>query len=275
MTNSLIEYYFKKCRSLETFPFEHCSETYLKTTYNKFKHIDSGDKKMSNTCLKIIYTFHPSLWYANKNGRKSPYEAWFDDELLIKCIKNRIQYKGEKLTPIDIRSGFTISQLAPKVSIFRPYVARYLIKKYLDEFDTIFDPCSGYSGRLLGAVSLDKKYIGQDINYQIVNESRNLINFYSFKNAEVKLKNSLEDKGEYDCLFTCPPYGSKENWNQEIEELSADEWIDICIKNYKCKKYLFVVDKTEKYKEYIVDELINKSNWGTNKEIVIIIDRLI
>ena len=60
--------------------------------------------------------------------------------------------------------------------------------------------------------------------------------------------------------------------NDEIEK-SCDEWIDLCIEKHKCLKYLFVVDKTEKYKNYIVETLTNKSHFGTNNEYVIIIKR--
>ena len=37
------------------------------------------------------------------------------------------------------------------------------------------------------------------------------------------------------------------------------------------KKYLFVVDETEKYKNYIVETIENKSHFGSNFEYVILI----
>jgi hypothetical protein len=56
-----------------------------------------------------------------------------------------------------------------------------------------------------------------------------------------------------------------------IDKRSCDDWIDICINNFKCKKYLFVVDNTEKYRDYIVDIIENKSHLNKNKEYVILI----
>ena len=53
----------------------------------------------------------------------------------MKSIDNRLRYKGENLSPRDIRSGFSIAKIAPKVSIFRPALARYIIKIYLDELE--------------------------------------------------------------------------------------------------------------------------------------------
>ena len=42
---------------------------------------------------------------------------------------------------------------------------------------------------------------------------------------------------------------------------------------FKCERYVFIVDNTVKYKEYIVDEIVNKSHLGKNNEYVIVIDR--
>ena len=53
--------------------------------------------------------------------------------------------------------------------------------------------------------------------------------------------------------------------------MDCDQWIDECIKRFNCKKYLFVVDKTEKYKENIVEEIKNNSHFGSKIEYVILI----
>jgi hypothetical protein len=45
-----------------------------------------------------------------------------------------------------------------------------------------------------------------------------------------------------------------------------------CCKHIGCKKYCFVVDKTEKYKNNIVDEITNKSHFGNSKEFIILIN---
>ena len=262
---------FEMCRSID-FPQTTLNDVSLITNFNNLKNAYA----FGNSCTQLLQHFHPSIWKANIKNHLSPFEAWYDDTCLMKSIDNRLRYKGENLSPRDIRSGFSIAKIAPKVSMFRPALARYIIKIYLDEFDEIFDPCSGYSGRLLGAMSLNKKYIGQDINPVTVKESNNLINYFKFfdlNKCEVSCKNSICTKGKYECLFTCPPYSDKENWNQSIENLSCDEWIDLCLKNYKCKKYVFVVDKTEKYKNYIVDKIPNSSHLNTNYEYIILIDK--
>ena len=257
---------FEWCRSFD-FPYPVVDN--VEQSYKSLCKADV-DKFSMNARYgqRVIDKFHKSVWKAHKYAQKSPYEAWQDDNLLKKCIDNRIIYKGSNLDPSKILYGFSAAKIAPKVSLFNPYLAKYLISKYLNHYDTIFDPCSGYSGRLLGAVSLNKKYIGQDINDNTVEETNELIQYFNF-DATVTCIDSLKTIGDYDCLFTCSPYRHKELWGKDDYCLSCDEWMSELIQRYKCKEYLFVVDETELYKDYIVEELVNKSHINTNKEYVI------
>lgn len=130
---------------------------------------------------------------------------------------------------------------------------------------------------MIGAISCGKAYTGQDINEEHVKESNEIIKFKNYSNAQVSVQNILTDsKKEYECLFTCPPYGGKEHWNENNDEIekSCDEWIDVCLEKYKCKAYLFVVDQTEKYKDKIVEVLESKSHLGVSKEYVVSIPEL-
>ncbi len=269
MTNSKTIEYLNLVLNSE-FPYDEYSQAELKKDYTKFLYTDN---KASNLGLRLVRQFHPSIWRCNIDRHKSPLEAWYEPEIMYKVIENRLKYlKTEDLSIYNIRNGLSVTKLAPKVSIFRPCLAKYLINKYLHSYTEVFDPCCGFSGRMLGSCALNKFYIGQDINSVTIKESQALQKFLNL-NADLSVKDSLYDSGSYDCLFTCPPYGNKENWHQEIEVLSADEWIDICLKNYTCKAYLFVVDKTTKYKDYIVEELTHKSHLSVGNEIVIFIKK--
>ena len=260
---------FTWCRSIG-FPWYQYTNANLIESYDKLKEYDTFYKN-SLIGMRIIRHFHKSILTSRRYGCISPYDAYNDNELLLKCIKNRFIYKNN-LEPSRILEGFTIAKIAPKVSVFRPTIAKMLIKKYLNSYDTIFDPFSGFSGRMLGTCSLNKKYIGQDLNDNVVKESNEIIQFLKL-NAEVTQKDIFESCGEYECLFTCSPYSNKEIWNNETIFKTCDEWIDECIKRFRCKEYLFVVDNTKKYKDYIVETLTNKSHFGKNNEYVILIQK--
>ena len=76
-------------------------------------------------------------------------------------------------------------------------------------------------------------------------------------------------------MFTCSPYGIIENWPDiELTNLSCDEWIDVCLNNCKCKRYLFVTDdKINKWKNSVVEVIENKSHFGKNVEYVVMVER--
>lgn len=246
---------------------EKIHASYLRLCNKESEKLNNHD----NSCLDVISYFHPSIYKCNISNKPSIYEAYFNDELLFKCIMNRLTYINKEPNKKNIIQGFNVSKIAPKISIFKPDIAKYLIKKYLNNYNIIFDPCCGYSGRMLGCCSLNKHYIGQDINPVTIEESIKLKEFLNL-DAELFINDSLVDHNKYDCLFTCPPYLNKEKWNQEIKILSAEEWIDILIHNFTCKTYLFVVDNPGKYKKYVVEEIINKSHFSNNKEYIVLIN---
>lgn len=261
---------FKWCRSIN-FPYPDYTEERIRKDYQSLCNLSFEDIKLRNwSGLSTIRQFHRSLWKDKVKGHKSVYEAWHEDELLKKVIANRLIYV-DNVDPSKVLNGFNISKIAPRVSIFNPVLANYLIRKYLNKYPVIFDPFSGYSGRLLGAASAGKCYIGQDLNEEHVRESNQIIQFHNLTNCIVTQKDVLESHSSHSCLFTCPPYGDLEIYLEGQVIKSCDDWIDICLKNFKCDKYLFVVNKTEKYKDDVVEEIGYTSYFRKSKELVILI----
>ena len=239
----------------------------------EFPYLNTDLKDKSD--MGLIHHFHKSIYEASKKNKLSPIQAWNDKNIILKTALNRLKYVG-KCKPNDILQGFTVTQYAPKISVFKPKLAEELIKKYLNDYETIFDPFSGFSGRMIGCMNCNKKYIGQDIHEGHVKESNEIISYKKYENCIVNVQNILTDTHkEYDCLFTCPPYGGKEHWNKNNDEIekSCDEWIELCLNKYKCKNYLFIVDKTENYKNYIVETIENKSHFGSNFEYIVLIKK--
>ena len=266
---------FKWCRSTG-FPYYHYEESRLR---NEWSRLQSYNIERYNEHCKIgislINQYHRSLYDVRVNNKPSPREAWEDDNMLKTVIANRLIYQND-VNPSKVLQGFNISKIAPKASVFNPILARYICEKYLKNFIDIVDPFSGFSGRLLGCCSTSKHYTGFDINTQHVEESNQIIQFLGLDNqAKVVVQDLVTSPGgTYDALFTCPPYMSKEIYGQESEIHSCDEWIDLCINKFNCSRYIFVVDSTEKYKDYIIEELESKSHFRHNSEYIICIDKL-
>lgn len=262
---------FKWCRSID-FPYpKYSNERMLHDwdmlcSYENSKYVPQCKLGMS-----IVKNFHPSIYDARVGNSVSTKEAWHDDAKLKKVIANRLIYQNT-VDPNKVLQGFNISKIAPTVSLFNPVLARYLTLKYLSEYKEVFDSFSGFSGRLLGVASTGKQYCGQDISSAHVQESSSIVEFLSLQSCcSVSCADVLESTGTYDCLLTCPPYSSKETYGSETEFKSCDEWIDECTRRFSCKAYVFVVDSTEKYKQYVTETLHNSSHFSKSKEYVVVI----
>ena len=263
-------YLFQWCRGID-FPYPSYSDERMK---KEFRRLQDRDVTVYNPASRIgdsiIQNFHHSIYDAHVGDYASPVEAWYDDNLLKKVILNRLIYQND-VDPSKILRGFNISKICPRVSVFNPILAKHIVDVYLKEFETVFDPFSGFSGRLLGTAASGKKYIGHDLNIVTVSESNQIIDFLNLENCEVTVKDILESSEEYDCLMTCPPYGTKEHYRDETVFKSCDEWIDECLARFRCKKYAFVVDKTDKYKDNIVETCSSTSHYSNVKEYIVVL----
>ena len=166
----------------------------------------------------------------------------------------RFYKKGQKLFPAGFKA-FRISWCQYAVN-FPPLTAKFLYEKYTKHIvdqDTIkiYDPSSGWGGRLLGAMSVRSPskihYIGTDPNtdHTIILPDGNISTKYEdigkyyneVKNSGVLFKkyNTYEiyqlgsevigenkdfqkHKGSLDIVFTSPPYFSKEAYSEDDEQ---------------------------------------------------------
>lgn len=107
------------------------------------------------------------------------------------------------------------------MSNFRPVVARQLIHEFSKTGDVILDFCSGYGGRLLGAISLDRHYIGLDVEMDQITGSSNMIQSLSgiakgsaeLHHGLAEEKLPLYDSNSIDMIITSPPYFNLEKYS--------------------------------------------------------------
>ena len=99
-----------------------------------FPYLNEDLKDTSD--IGIIRHFHKSIYEATKFRKPSPLEAWEDKEIIKKVALNRLKYI-KRCKPSDILQGFSVTRLAPKISLFRPSLAENLIRTYLNDFSEI------------------------------------------------------------------------------------------------------------------------------------------
>lgn len=290
---------FKRIQSI-AFPSTREKPISDKQIETEMKNLFSKDMPKKNTSV-IVNRYHPSLNEAHRSGCKSPVDGWNDIksdynkfkkfyENRLRCSdwfkeKDNVKYLVQGYVPEFIYGiGLSTSRKFPQVSYFKPSLAKYLIEKYARGFESVYDPFTGYCGRMLGVLAAGKNYYGQDLCESTVREDEQIYdevyvpycekNNITPKNIVIEVADSEVTNGNFGCLFTCPPYSDLEQWpGVDLVKRSCDEWIDVCMRQVKCKRYIFVVDDTiEKYRENIVETIDNISHFGRNQEYVVVID---
>lgn len=168
----------------------------------------------------------------------------------------RLYKKGQRIFPVGLKA-FRVSFCQYAVN-FPPLTARYLYERFLPKpadnntGDTppaiIFDPSSGWGGRLLGAISVSGStpvhYVGTDPNSDHVGPGgwTKYQDFATFFNHEIRegsifgthghsfhifqegsevIRNHPDFqmyKGKVDVVFTSPPYFAKEVYSEDAEQ---------------------------------------------------------
>jgi len=217
----------------------------------------------------------------------------FDSENLKddKVYSIRIYKTGERVFPAGFAS-FRIGYIQVAVN-FPPLTAKYLYERFTDHISKeqpvkIYDPSSGWGGRILGAMSVrDDRvihYIGTDPNtdnhldsnsrYGLLAEFFNTKtyrsnSFFSHTNtyevfcegSEV-IKNNpsfQKHKGQIDLVFTSPPYFNREAYSDDPEQSykkfsTYDSWRDGFLKPTleTCVEYL----KNDRYLLWNIADLL-------------------
>lgn len=163
----------------------------------------------------------------------------------------RLYKKGQRLFPVGLKA-FRVSFCQYAVN-FPPLTARYLYEEFTKHIKdqkviNIYDPSSGWGGRLLGAMSVDDRrnihYIGTDPNTdhnttpgrtkyheladffnEHVRETGNLFakshTYEMFQSGSEVIRNDprfQKYKGKLDLVFTSPPYFAKEVYSDDPEQ---------------------------------------------------------
>jgi hypothetical protein len=228
----------------------------------------------SSVATSICKFFCPHFYSTTeiiKNKIKPNMLEIFENDLLLKkVIHNRLgldwiddDAKGKGINEAFnlsfrmIITGMRSSRLVPSISIFKPDIAKFVYLKFSNENDVVYDYSAGWGGRMLGAASCNRKYIGVDplTASELLKMSNflNLQNIFLFDSGSenVKLK-----ENSVDLAFSSPPYFNQEfysdsktqsynngedyfynvYWNNTLDNtkfmLKPDKWFGVNIANY-------------------------------------------
>lgn len=217
----------------------------------------------------------PKCFYdVRVDGKPSVSEAWQDELLRWKMIKNRIDYVGGFIDNRQILTAMNVTRNCKQPSWFSKQYAKELIQKYITT-NIILDPFAGWGTRCDACKELNIKYYGWDLNKELVDwhkEKGRL--FETGCGIEYGDANNIKTNRENCSVFICPPYTDFETYfeGQDLKTTQC-EWLQIVMNNIpNAKEYLMVCKVVDPgFEKYIVEEKINKSHLGVNKEYVLLI----
>ena len=172
-----------------------------------------------------------SFYDAREEGYDMPVICFNDDDKLRKVIENRLGITWFDARPKEVYemhhkalvNGFRQSRQGSLVSIFKPEIAKYMALRYSNEGDTIGDYSCGFGGRLLGAVSCGRKYIGTDP--LTVPELKNMVALLGLKDCELIQDGSENYRGKensIDLYWSSPPYFRQEIYSTDKSQANAN-----------------------------------------------------
>lgn len=154
----------------------------------------------------------------------------FRSDKIFKYLGNRIRYAYQNGRGCHIiTQQKLLTDFNKYSSMYSTYTMHPIqnIRTFINEFGikSIGDPFAGWGHRMIGAHSIDCKYVGCDCNEVQV---QNLFNIKHFLNSindtsiVINTGNSVNypvSQYEYEAIFTCPPYYNDEIYSDKIYSL--------------------------------------------------------
>lgn len=227
--------------------------------------MNTGYFQLDQSDILVLSKEQVEKW---KDKMKYRHHSTFDIDNMPsdKIYSIRVYRKGEKVFPDGFKC-FRIGYIQPAVN-FPPLTAKYLYERFTEhckdqEVINIYDPSSGWGGRILGAMSITDDrvvhYIGTDPNtdnYPVDGHKHgkygSLADFYNTKtyrgNSFFSQTNTYEIfrlgsevignnegfskyRGKVDLIFTSPPYFNREAYSEDSTQSykkfsSYESWRD-------------------------------------------------
>jgi hypothetical protein len=185
--------------------------------------------------LKICQHFCRNFFDIQTRNGKSFVDVWNDPVLM-----DKVRLWGlEKMSALYlswIRRAVYMASGMHNPSFFRPHLAKQIILSTNKVQGTLFDPCAGWGGRMLGTVAAGWKYIACEPNTTTYNHLMEIIKFLDIDNFVTLYNIPYEDLdlnsiGTVDIVLTSPPYFDLElyesnNSQSYLKYSTYSDWLD-------------------------------------------------
>jgi hypothetical protein len=187
--------------------------------------IQSGVVQTVTVGLRLANSFHPGLWEVPAGRHaKAPIDHFENDETLRKLLSRAPNFWPDRRcwNAQCVRSVLRIYG-GGRVSNFRPAAARGIISRYSGAGSVVLDFSAGFGGRLLGCLTLNRRYAGiEPATAQMQGLREMASTLRSLTSTPVELiKGCAEDvmprleRSSVDLIFSSPPYFKVERYSLE------------------------------------------------------------
>lgn len=181
----------------------------------------------------------PSAHDLTKKDAETQYKKFLNDEYLKRAIKFCYSYKDGCPVPTSVEGGLRLVGSAP--SNFRPMNAKAVYERFCPKGGTIYDFCSGFGGRMLGALSSKNnyRYVGTDPCTETMYHLHQLGEYIEMVTGredsyELHCCGSEDFRGKpnsIDFAFSSPPYFNLEVYSDESTQCynkfpKLEEWLE-------------------------------------------------
>jgi hypothetical protein len=194
--------------------------------------VNNNSSLATNICRYFCHSFYNT----SERGKQNLIEIFNDDKKLKRIIENRLgldwledDEKNGVIRP-GVNEAFNLSfkmfiqgmrsmRMINATSMFKPDVAKFIYEKYSQVGDVVGDYSCGFGGRLLGAMSCGRSYIGTDP--LTVPELEKMVEYFEFKNVKLIQSGSEEYRGEensVDLYWSSPPYYDQEYYSEDSSQ---------------------------------------------------------
>lgn len=207
--------------------------------------------------LALANFFHPHMIEVQyHDNKRTPKETFDNDDSLKDCINRWLEL--EKVpNPAGMRRILKTRNNTRSVVNFKPIISKFIYNTYVPENGKVLDPCSGYSGRLIGCIAANKNilYHGIDPDNKTALGNMECASFFNsqynddiYNNKMYKFRfrfdlGCAEDimteikDNNYDIVMTSPPYFSQEKYSNDFSQSylkfsNYQDWLN---------KFLFVI----------------------------------
>jgi 16S rRNA G966 N2-methylase RsmD len=173
----------------------------------KWTSTDNDISSTSRIGMKLSEHYCPNFYDIENNTGISFKSLWTPTNLEKILRWNRKSHSTPYLS--ELKRGIYFCCGLTKNTMYRPQMMKLACLKYKPEI--VLDPCAGWGGRMLGAVSYGAQYIAFEPNTTTYNNLMSMANFLGIQNKVTLICDDARNMKQYnlpkvDLVLTSPPY---------------------------------------------------------------------